>query len=600
MTKRANWFGVFFLELALCGLLFSESLASGQGTAFAYQGRLNDGGAPANGNYDLEFSLYDAVTNGNQVGPALTNSDTLVSNGCFAVVLDFGGVFDGKPYWLQIGVRTNGGADFSVLNPLQQITPVPYAIMAGSASNLVGTLPAAQLAGTVGISQLPPMIVTNGATGLNLTGTFTGGGAGLSGIYASNLTSDTTILSMVVSASPPQPSTDWVFYAMSQNSANFLTIGGPVDWGANGPGGYFDPVYFQTGASGLPGVEIAFAMSETFGMDGSQFVFGILGQGRTFDVLVNGVDNLVTNSVPSDGNPYWFTVTFGTAATRTITIKNPYAFYGVYLPITNGFFLPRAVSSRMVVLGDSFVEQSYTADSQCLGLVSQMQTLLPQFDIWALGEGGTGFVNPGPSGRTNFVGRAGDVINAAPQYVLIYGGINDIGFSTDTTATNPVYVNATNLLFTLQAALPTAKFTVIGPQWPRTPSANGDPNVFNCSILLSNACFVCNVPYVDPIAQSWITGDVTVPNSGNADIYTSPTDFTHPTVPSGAKYLANQIVSSLSQIWNLSNPASQANSAVGLITNNLTAPIPANGVFWNSNNVLYWVTPTRTNYVTGP
>ncbi|HXA45194.1 MAG TPA: hypothetical protein VNZ25_06790, partial [Candidatus Angelobacter sp.] len=90
MTKSANWFGLFFLELALCGLLLSESLASGQGTAFAYQGRLSDGGAPATGYYDLEFSLYDAVTNGNQVGPSLTNSDTLVSNGCFAVVLDFG------------------------------------------------------------------------------------------------------------------------------------------------------------------------------------------------------------------------------------------------------------------------------------------------------------------------------------------------------------------------------------------------------------------------------------------------------------------------------------------------------------------------------
>src|SRR5882757_2850482 len=38
-----------------------------QGTAFTYQGRLSDGGAPANGNYDLRFTIYNAATNGNVV-----------------------------------------------------------------------------------------------------------------------------------------------------------------------------------------------------------------------------------------------------------------------------------------------------------------------------------------------------------------------------------------------------------------------------------------------------------------------------------------------------------------------------------------------------
>ena len=38
------------------------------GTAFTYQGRLADGGNPANGVYDFQFELYDAETNGVQVG----------------------------------------------------------------------------------------------------------------------------------------------------------------------------------------------------------------------------------------------------------------------------------------------------------------------------------------------------------------------------------------------------------------------------------------------------------------------------------------------------------------------------------------------------
>jgi hypothetical protein len=34
------------------------STAFSQGTAFTYQGQLNEGGAPANGYYDMLFSLY--------------------------------------------------------------------------------------------------------------------------------------------------------------------------------------------------------------------------------------------------------------------------------------------------------------------------------------------------------------------------------------------------------------------------------------------------------------------------------------------------------------------------------------------------------------
>ena len=37
-----------------------------QTTAFTYQGRLTDGGAPANNNYDLQFTLWDAAVAGTQ------------------------------------------------------------------------------------------------------------------------------------------------------------------------------------------------------------------------------------------------------------------------------------------------------------------------------------------------------------------------------------------------------------------------------------------------------------------------------------------------------------------------------------------------------
>ena len=52
------------LRLISCSvalLCASASSALAQGTAFTYQGWLNDGTGPANGSYDLTFALHSAV-----------------------------------------------------------------------------------------------------------------------------------------------------------------------------------------------------------------------------------------------------------------------------------------------------------------------------------------------------------------------------------------------------------------------------------------------------------------------------------------------------------------------------------------------------------
>lgn len=125
--------------------------AFAQGTAFTYQGRLNNNSAPANGAYDMQFALFDAVTAGNPIGSALTTNAVAVSNGLFTVTLDFGaGVFPGADRWLEIGLRTNGGGAFATLNPRQSITATPYAIRAASAASataaavVTGSVPASR------------------------------------------------------------------------------------------------------------------------------------------------------------------------------------------------------------------------------------------------------------------------------------------------------------------------------------------------------------------------------------------------------------------------------------------------------------------------
>ncbi len=131
--------------VAVCGLTALLDCARGQSPAFNYQGRLLENGQPANGVYDFTFALYDASSGGAQVGVTLTNTAVGVTNGLFALGLDFGGNFPGADRWLEIGVR-KGANPFTILGSRQKLTSTPYAI---TAANLTGGLPAVQLSGVV-------------------------------------------------------------------------------------------------------------------------------------------------------------------------------------------------------------------------------------------------------------------------------------------------------------------------------------------------------------------------------------------------------------------------------------------------------------------
>jgi hypothetical protein len=86
--------------------------------------------------------------------------------------------------WFNDG--TNGPAE---LNPIQNLTPAPYAIVAQSASSLVGTLPAMQLSGVVSNAQLANnSISVNAGTGL--------GGGGAVALGGSTTLNNTGVLSI--------------------------------------------------------------------------------------------------------------------------------------------------------------------------------------------------------------------------------------------------------------------------------------------------------------------------------------------------------------------------------------------------------------------
>jgi hypothetical protein len=180
--------------------------AHAQTTAFTYQGQLGTGGSPANGNYDLRFRLFD--TNSTVVAGPLTNAPVGVTNGLFTTTVNFGAtVFNGSLRWLEIGVRTNGSTNaYTTLAPEQEITSTPYAIQSLSAAQLSSPLPATNITGTLPVSILSTNVallssnlVFTGSDVLSgvvtatnpanvFAGSFSGNGAGLTALAATNLT----------------------------------------------------------------------------------------------------------------------------------------------------------------------------------------------------------------------------------------------------------------------------------------------------------------------------------------------------------------------------------------------------------------------------
>lgn len=62
MPKPLHAFAKRFLSVSCFVLFLGTGAAFAQTSTITYQGRLTDGGTAANGTYDLQFKLYDALT----------------------------------------------------------------------------------------------------------------------------------------------------------------------------------------------------------------------------------------------------------------------------------------------------------------------------------------------------------------------------------------------------------------------------------------------------------------------------------------------------------------------------------------------------------
>jgi hypothetical protein len=119
--------------ISIAILLFGVTLATySQTRIFTYQGKLADNGQPANGNYLFQFKLFDTANN--QIGATITDLSATVTDGIFAVQLDFGPTaWTGANRVLEIAVRHTVSDPYVTLNPRQSVTSSPYATRSASA-----------------------------------------------------------------------------------------------------------------------------------------------------------------------------------------------------------------------------------------------------------------------------------------------------------------------------------------------------------------------------------------------------------------------------------------------------------------------------------
>ena len=144
-TKKLN-FGLAWIGLTLLALSGANP-AVAQSTAFTYNGRLNNNGAPVSGPHDMRFTLHSLPSGVNVVGGPLPVGMVDVVNGLFTVRIEFvEDVFTGPARWLEVEVRPAGAVAFKTLTPRQEVTSSPYAIRAQTAGSVAnGAVTANQL-----------------------------------------------------------------------------------------------------------------------------------------------------------------------------------------------------------------------------------------------------------------------------------------------------------------------------------------------------------------------------------------------------------------------------------------------------------------------
>lgn len=168
-------------------------------------------------------------------------------------------------------------------------------------------------------------------------------------------------------------------------------------------------------------------------------------------------------------------------------------FAGVMLPQTATLLPAPPRGPRVIVLGDSGVE-STGAGGAFASMVVQFGDALGWDDVWASGVGSTGMLNPGTTGKINWLDRiATDVLPFNPDIVWLPGSINDSGYTAA-----QVRDQASLIIAAIRAGLPRTQI-IMSSAW--TPRGGGwlPPIQYQQNTALRLLAASLGIPFVDTL-----------------------------------------------------------------------------------------------------
>lgn len=313
-------------------------------TAFTYQGRLNIGGAPATGQYDFVFRLYDAVTNGVQYDVQTVN-DLTVTGGLFTTKINFGaGGFSADARWLQIEVRPGSSTGaYTVLTPRQEFTATPWAHAirlpysaqtsgSGTAFNLsqLGTGKTAQFNGSATGTQPVLSASSTGTSSGADAGSFTKTGVGSAAAIAASAINGGDVLNL--SYDDPGHAGQ-IMYAYSNSPSGYsiqnITGGGADNFYALNVGGAGDAIIAQQGGLfGSSGMGRAGYFAQNVSTNPSDAVE--VEQDGTGDGIYAHIDNSSNSAYGVNA------LTVGTGRAGRFEVSNPSNTLSALLAVSNG------------------------------------------------------------------------------------------------------------------------------------------------------------------------------------------------------------------------------------------------------------------------
>jgi hypothetical protein len=289
------------------------------------------------------------------------------------------------------------------------------------------------------------------------------------------------------------------------------------------PSGGFGSVYKQNPATWTTGTNGGISLVNVeFETDAADMEFNLRNESPTYSRFRIWVDDVPINSptqISNGSTGGWFRVKLATGSSTAKRIRlegQEVAFAGVTINnLATIWKTSRPLGPKCVAICDSYGSNWDGTDASIWAWNNYIYRAgrYLGWNVYPSHVGGSGFQSTNGGSVVKFADRlTSDVVNLAPDIVVVAGSVNDQGLNMATTQ-----ANVNSYFSSLRAALPNAAIYALGGICPNNAYLS---NMTTISGYVSTAAAANSATFIDSVGWIAGTGTVASPNlSGNADLY---------------------------------------------------------------------------------